>query len=255
MPTWPLPRAEGRPLVLGHRGASRDAPENTLAAFRLAMAQGADGFELDVWRCGSGEPVVVHDFSAARTTGAELDVRREPLLRLRQLDAGAWKGPAFRGERIPSLAEVLDAFPRAAVNVELKSDERGDPRLATAVARLLRQSRAEGRVWVSSFDFLLLGFFRLAAPEVPVGLLLGPERGWQLRERLGALLRPQAIHPALELATDARIASWRRRGLAVSVWTADEPAEQERLARCGAAAIIGNAPGEMREAVRRATGR
>jgi glycerophosphoryl diester phosphodiesterase len=254
MPTWPVPRAPGRPLVLGHRGSSREAPENTLAAFHLALAQGADGFELDVWRCGSGEPVVIHDASAARTAGEDLDVRREPLLRLKRLDVGAWKGPRFRGERIPSLAEVLEAFPRAAVNVELKSDRLGDPRLAREAARLLRRRGAAGRVVVSSFDFALLGAFRLAAPEVPVGLLLAAERGWELRERLGALLRPAAVHPALALATDARLAGWERRGLAVNVWTVDDRAEQERLARAGAAAIIGNAPGEVREAVRRATG-
>lgn len=256
MPTWPVPRAEGRPLVLGHRGASREAPENTLAAFRLAMAQGADGFELDVWRCGSGEPVVIHDASAARTAGEDVDVRREPLLRLRSLDAGAPWGARFRGERIPTLAEVLDAFPQAVVNVELKSDRVGDPRLAAAVARLLRGRRAaEGRVLVSSFDWLLLGAFRVLAPEVPVGLLLAQGRGWEKRESRGAALRPSAIHPALALATDARVAAWLGRGLAVNVWTVDARAEQERLARAGATGIISNQPGAAREAVRRATGR
>ena len=256
MPTWPVPRADGRPLVLGHRGASREAPENTLASFHLAMAQGADGFELDVWRCGSGEAVVIHDASAVRTAGEDLDVRREPLLRLRRLDAGSSRGARFRGERIPTLAEVLEAFPRAVVNVELKSDRVGDPRLAAAVARLLRGCRAaEGRVLVSSFDALLLAAFRISAPEVPAGLLLAEERGWEIRERLGAALRPSAIHPALGLATDARVAAWLGRGLAVNVWTVDAPAEQERLARAGATAIISNEPGAAREAVRRATGR
>jgi glycerophosphoryl diester phosphodiesterase len=109
-------------------------------------------------------------------------------------------------------------------------------------------------VVVSSFDYALLGAFRLVAPEVPVGLLLGSSEGWRLRERLGALLRPAAVHPALELATDERVAAWRRRGLAVNVWTVDEPEQCQRLARAGAAALISNAPGEAREAVRRASG-
>jgi len=250
----PAPRAPGRPLVLGHRGASRDAPENTLAAFHLAMAQGADGFELDVWRCASGEPVVIHDASTARTGGEPLEVVRQPLARLKQVDAGGWKGPAHAGQRIPTLAEVLAAFPRAVVNVELKSDGRGDPRLAAAVARLVVALGAEERVLVSSFDYALLAIFRLLAPQVPVGLLFARSQRWELRQILGATLGPVAVHPERSLATDARVAAWRSRGLAVNVWTVDDPAEVERLARAGAAAVISNLPGEARRAVDRAAG-
>lgn len=254
MASLPAPRTSGKPLVLGHRGASRDAPENTLAAFHLAMAQGADGFELDVWRCASGEPVVIHDASTARTAGEPLQVVREPLARLRQLDAGAWKGPAHRGQRIPTLAEVLEAFPRAVVNVELKSDGLGDPRLAVAVGRLVTGLGAEARVIASSFDYSLLLALRLVAPRIPVGLLFAADQRWELREALGALLGPVALHPDRSLATDARVAAWSRSGLAVNVWTVDEPAEVERLARAGAAAVISNAPGEARRAVDRAAG-
>src|SRR5512138_3482216 len=112
------PRAPGRPLVLGHRGASADAPENTLAAFRLAMAQGADGVELDVWRCATGEVVVTHDEDTRRVAGASLRVPDAPLAALRALDVGAFAGPRFGGERMPLLSEVLEALPGAVVNVE-----------------------------------------------------------------------------------------------------------------------------------------
>jgi glycerophosphoryl diester phosphodiesterase len=250
------PRVEGRPLVLGHRGASAEAPENTMAAFHRALAGGADGVELDVWRCASGEPVVVHDASLARTAGAERDVRAASWAELRALDAGAWKGERWRGERIPLLAEVLSAFPRAVVNVELKSEGLGDPRLALSVVRLIRQHRAAERVLVSSFDYALLAAVRLAAPEVPVGLLFGADQRWELRETLGGVaLRPSAVHPELALASDFRVAAWLRRGLAVNVWTVDDPAEIGRLVRAGATALVCNAPGPAREAVRRAAGR
>jgi len=249
------PGSPGRPLVLGHRGASADAPENTAAAFHLAMAQGADGFELDVWRCDSGEPVVIHDPTALRTGGEQLDVRREPLARLRRLEVGAWKSPRYRGERIPTLGEVLSAFPGAVVNVELKSDGLGDPRLAAAVARLIRAQGAAERVVVSSFDYALLGAFRLLAPEVPVGLLFAADQAWELRQTLGAVLGPAAVHPEASLCTEGRIAAWKGRGLAVCAWTVDEPGEVARLARAGVAALIANAPGAAREAVRQASGR
>lgn len=252
----PCPKADGRPLVIGHRGASADAPENTMAAFHLAMAAGADGFELDVWRCASGEPVVIHDASLARTTCASRDVRDVSWAELKALDAGSWKGDRFRGERIPLLAEVLAGFPRAIVNVELKSDGLCDPRLAMGVARLLREHRAAERVVVSSFDYALLAAFRLAAPEVPVGLLFASDQRWKLREKVGgALLRPAAMNPNLALASDLRVAAWLRRGLAVCVWTVDGAADAARLAQAGVTAIISNGPGVAREAVRRATGR
>jgi glycerophosphoryl diester phosphodiesterase len=245
------PRRADRPLVLGHRGASADAPENTLAAFRLAMAQGADGVELDVWRCGTGEVVVFHDEDTARTCGASLLVPDAPLRALRALDAGAWKGARLGGERIPLLAEVLEALPGAVVNVELKARAgRPDPALGQAVARLIVEARAEERVVVSSFDFRLLAGFRRAAPGIATGLLF--EAAWHWRWRIplaAARLRPSALHPDRALCTDARVMAWRARGLGVAPWTVDDPAEQVRLARAGVTALIANAPGAACAAV------
>jgi glycerophosphoryl diester phosphodiesterase len=247
-----VPLAPGRPLVLGHRGASSEAPENTLAAFRLALAQGADGVELDVWRCATGEVVVAHDERTRRVAGADLSVPDAPLAALRALDVGAWKGERFRGESVPLLAEVLEALPGAVVNVELKSRGR-DLRLAEAVARVIARAGAGERVVVSSFDWRLLVAFRLAAPHVPVGLLFDGEHRWRLR--LWAALRllgPSAVHPDRRLVTEARARRWRARGLAVNVWTVDDPAEARALARLGVAAIITNVPGRTREALRAA---
>ncbi|HEU4382806.1 MAG TPA: glycerophosphodiester phosphodiesterase [Anaeromyxobacteraceae bacterium] len=252
-----LPTAPGRPLVLGHRGASADAPENTLAAFRLALAQGADGVELDAWRCASGEVVVFHDADARRLCGSPLRVTRASLAELEALDVGAWKGERFRGERIPRLEEALEALGAAVVNVELKSaGAPGDPRLAAAVARILRSRRAVERALVSSFDWTLLAAFRLVAPEVATGLLF--EAASARRLLVGpaaALLRPQAYHPELALVTEERARRWAARGRPLVVWTVDAPAEVERLCSLAAAAVISNHPGRAREAVRRATGR
>jgi glycerophosphoryl diester phosphodiesterase len=251
----PAPRAAGRPLVLGHRGASAEAPENTLAAFRLAMEQGADGVELDVWRCRTGEVVVFHDEDARRIAGAPLAVARAGLGELRALDVGSHKGERFRGERIPLLGEVLEALPGAIVNVELKAGRSVDPRLALGVARLLREHRAEDRVLVSSFDRWLLAAFRAAAPGVATGLLFEETLAWRARLAVAAaLLGPRAVHPPRALATPEAVRRWGRAGLAVNVWTVDAPEEVERLARLGVAGVISNVPGIAREAVRRTTG-
>src|SRR3989441_1021224 len=141
----------GRPLLWAHRGASAEAPENTLAAFSLALAQDADGVELDAQRCASGEVVVVHDESLARTTGLGTLVTDAPYSVIRTLDAGAWKSARFRGERIPLLAETLEAFPRL-VNVELKCDRADDRGLTAEVVRVVHAARAQDRVLLSSFN-------------------------------------------------------------------------------------------------------
>jgi len=244
------PRADGRPLVLGHRGASADAPENTLAAFRLALAQGADGVELDVWRCATGEVVVFHDEDAGRIAGVPLSIPDAPFAALRALEVG---GERLRGERIPRLEEVLAALPGAVVNVELKSrGRRPDLGLAAAVAHVLREARAEGRVIVSSFDYRLVVAFRVAAPEIPVGLLVEAERPRTILTALATrLVRPAAIHPDRRLVTPARARAWRARGLALNVWTVDDPEEARRLAALGASAIITNVPGRIRAALTR----
>lgn len=243
------PRNRLGPLVLGHRGASADAPENTLAAFRLALAQGADGVELDVWRCATGEVVVGHDEGMLRVAGCDCLVQDTPLAELRALDVGAWKGDAFRGERMPLLSEVLEAFPRAVVNVELKS-RGGDLRLADAVARVVARAGAGARVIVSSFDWRLLGAFRVTAPDVPVGLLFDGDHAWRLRLGVAIrVLRPSAVHPEGRLVTRERARAWNARGLAVNVWTVDDPVEAKALAALGAAALITNAPARIRAAL------
>jgi len=255
-PQTPFSHALGRPLVLGHRGASALAPENTLAAFSLALEQGADGFELDVWRCGSGEVVVIHDEDARRVAGSPARIPAEPLERLRGLDVGSWRGPAFQGERIPRLEEVLERFPAAVVNVELKSGSLPDPRLASAVARIVHSAGAAGRVVVSSFSAALVGAFRLLAPEVATGFLVDKRRMWRLRTALASgLLGIRGLPPDRELVTAERAGRWRRRGLALAVWTVDDPTEVERLCDLGVQAIITNVPDRARDAVRRATAR
>jgi len=242
----------GRTLVLGHRGASGDAPENTLAAFRLALAQGADGVELDVWRCATGELAVIHDEDTRRVAGPVLRVPATPWRDLRSLDVGAWKGARFAGERILRLEEALEAMPGAVVNVELKT-ARGESAaaLARAAAEAIRTARAGERVVVSSFDWRALSAFRAAAPSVALGLLFDRKAAWPVRVAVGvALLRPAAVHPHRALASEARMRAWAARGLDVNVWTVDEPEEVRRLASLGASAVITNWPARAVEALR-----
>jgi len=235
-----------RPLLYAHRGASAEAPENTLAAFRLALEQGADGVELDAQRCGSGEVVVVHDESLSRTTGHAGLVTRTPWSTLRVLDAGAWKGERFRGERVPLLAEVLEAFPRL-VNVELKCETANDGGLTAEVVQIVRDAGASDRVLLSSFNPLCLWRARLLAPRIPRALLFERDQRWVLRSALSApAVGALALHPEHVLATPERVSHWRKRGYSVACWTVDDPDAAARLYSSGVGALISNRPSLLR---------
>ena len=236
----------GRPLVWGHRGASFDAPENTLASFSLAREQGADGVELDAQRCGSGEVVVLHDGSLGRTTGFAGLVTETPYAVVRTLDAGARKSQRYRGEGVPLLSRVLETFPLL-VNIELKCDRADDRGLTAEVVRIVREARAQERVLLSSFNPLCLWRARLLAPGIPRALLFDSEQEWWLRSALTApALKAGALHPEQALATPGRIARWRRRGYQLGCWTVDDPEVAGRLYQTGVAGLITNRPDRMR---------
>ena len=248
-----------RPLVLGHRGASHDYPENTIVAFRAAMQQGADGVELDVMRCGSGEVVVVHDDTLERLApgqaGAEQRVRETPLGELRRFDLGG-------GERIPTLDAVFRALgPQALVNVELKSASLQRPTdylrlplddgLAMAVVKVLERAgrlSGSGLTLVSSFDpFQLLRFQSASRGMVPLGYLFEAGQSVRTRElyRL-PLWSLAAVHPEAKLIDGPALRAWRQRGLRVNAWTVDNPSEIAAMAALGVEAIITNRPGAVR---------
>ena len=245
-----------RPLVWAHRGASADAPENTLAAFELAARQGADGIELDAQLCATGEVVALHDQSLGRTTGFAGLVAETPWSRLRTLDAGARFAARFAGERVPLLAEVLHALPRTLlVNVELKCDRLDDRGLTAAALRVIDDASAQDRVLLSSFNPLCLRRAQSLAPRLPRALLFERNASWPLRRALAAApLRALALHPDRMLATDAAVRAWRARGYLVAPWTVDDPAEARRLAAAGATGLITNQPARLLAALRAPAG-
>ena len=192
--------AAAAPLVVAHRGASEQFPENTLAALRAAVAQHAHVVEFDVWQTKDGAWVLLHDATLDRTTDAvarlgRKDVRVDQctLAEVRGLDAGAWKGKAFAGEKVPTLAEALAAVPPAIAMVEHKG---GDAR---ALAAELKKLDANTRVLVQSFDWAWLTAFHAAAPDVLCGALGGKD------------CSPERLVAAA--ATGARLVHWDHRTL------------------------------------------
>jgi glycerophosphoryl diester phosphodiesterase len=228
--------------ILGHRGASADAPENTVPAFQAALAQGADGVELDARLCGSGEVVVFHDTTLQRLVGRQERVAQLPWTTLRTLEV---EGPTGRA-RIPLLEEVLEALPRTAfINVELKADAFG-VELARRVGRLLLQGGHEKHVVVSSFQPVCLLALAAVAPGLKRGYLLEPKQPYWLESSVARLVGRDAVHPEDGQVTLQRVQAWHGRGREVAVWTVDEVERARTLRGFGVDTLITNRPGFLR---------
>lgn len=227
--------------MLGHRGARHAAPENTLAAFELSRQEGADGVELDVRLDGSGRVIVLHDPTLQRVTGGA-DIRHAedvPSRELSRLSVG-------RGERVPSLADVL-SWAREhdqRVNVELKSDVRNRLLLLHQVARVMRGQPLPSVIF-SSFHPYFVWWLARRLPELP--------RAWLVHGRQHILkyapglrqLRANGLHPEHVLASSARVARLKRENMLVNVWTVNDPERARALARDGVDAIISDVPGQI----------
>ncbi|MBI5305082.1 MAG: glycerophosphodiester phosphodiesterase [Chloroflexi bacterium] len=241
-----------KPLVLGHRGASAYAPENTLAAFNLAFEMGADGIELDVTLTKDGVPIVIHDDTVDRTTNGKGAAKELTLAEIKQLDA-SYTFEKYRGAtpRVPTLAEVLRAVGnRGLVNIELKSATLQTDGVEAAVLAVIEDTRTTENVIISSFNPMALARMYDLNPRLPRGLLYAPQLPIYLRRAwLRPLARPTAMHPHWSQVT-RQFATWaQHKGLQINTWTVDEPAEMQRLIALGVNAIITNKPDVLRQVV------
>jgi glycerophosphoryl diester phosphodiesterase len=231
--------------LLGHRGASAEAPENTIEAFAMAMTQGAAGVELDVMRARSGELVVCHDERLTRLAGVDWLVAEKNWRDLKHLDVGSLLG--FRPAKIPLLHEVFDALPAGAVvNVELKCDDFDDRGLSEAVARLLVDRSLHQRVFVSSFNPLNLVRVAASAPMLKRGFLIDPDKAWWPQAHLWApVVATTSVHPHFSQVTQRRCNLWHQRGWQVATWTVDDVDEAKRMRALGVQWLITNRPGVL----------
>ena len=232
------------PLLFAHRGASAHAPENTLAAFRLAAEQGADAIELDAKLSADGQIVVFHDPTLQRTTGTPGLLNTQSLAALKQLDAGRSFGPQFAGERIPTLAEVFeDVGQKLLINVELTNYSTPKDSLPEAVATLIVRMGMQDRVLLSSFYPDNLTRARQVLPDIPVGLLAMPGlNGLLSRTALSLRVSPHYLHPHLSNASAGLIAREHKRNRRVHVWTVNRPDDMRRLFAAGVDGIFTDDP-------------
>lgn len=228
--------------IWAHRGASFDAPENTMAAFRRAVELGADGIELDVQRSADGRLVVVHDETVDRTTDGHGRIVEMEWADLARLDASGGD-PDFAGERLPRLEQVLELLAPTdmVLNIELKDGVEPYPGMDLQVDALVQAAGMAGRVVLSTFNHVQFAGTRDAGLGHPLGLLYG-EPLWQA-EKYAAAFGADAVHPDFRtLSEPGLLERFRAEGLAVNVWTVNERADLERMFELGVDAVITDDP-------------
>lgn len=236
--------AERAPSVVAHRGASIDAPGNSLAAFRKARAAGADGVELDVRLTKDGHVVVFHDAKAVLPDGRKVKVSKLSLAELRTIDLGG-------GQRVPTLSQVMRAVgPRMKVNIELKAESIRNQGLEGKVAEIIKRRGAANKVYISSFNPWSLRRIKRIAPELKTGSLVAGKYSWRLATRLA---KPEAIHPSVKLLDKKRVDAWHKRGLKVRSWTINDAPTMRKAARLGIDAIITDDPALARRTLGKPT--
>ena len=250
---------ENRPIIVAHRGASKNAPENTLAAFTLAWIQGADAIELDVRRTKDGQLVCMHDETTGRTCSKDLTVAKSTYNQLIELDAGKKFGDSWRGQKIPLLSEVLRALPpgKKAI-VEIKDNAESVPLL-----KALLESEppiSPEQVWIASFDIEVVMQCRTMLPQFKTLMLCDRKKSflrgvWQPeREFLLRVLETSGASGlycgAGGLVHDAELAkAVLATGRDVHAWAVSLPGQAQKLASQGVASITTDKPGWLRSAL------
>lgn len=239
------------PRVVGHRGASAEAPENTLSAFQAAREQGAGAIELDAKLTRDGAAVVMHDDTLDRTTNGHGAVRDHDLAALARLDAGAWFDPRFACEPVPTLEAVLRlcADVGLELNIEIKPCPGRARETAAQVVADIRQTwpADRPRPLLSCFDAEGLAIAQTIAPELPRGFLVDDLDGaWHDTARRFNCVSLHVDHRALDRASVAAIEA---AGLAPVAWTVNDPVRAVELVGWGVISIISDRPGAVRKAL------
>jgi glycerophosphoryl diester phosphodiesterase len=227
-------------MAIAHRGASSYAPENTFAAFDLAIEMGARHLELDVHFSSDGHLVVIHDDTVDRTTDGAGPVTSCSLAALTALDAGAWFDPRFKGERIPTLGAVLERYWGAHLHVELKGHSAG---LAQRAVDMIRSSGIATNVTITSFQKAKLEETRAYAPELPTGWLVGEVSDAVVAQ--ARAMRLTQLCPRAGAVTPELVSRLHAEGLVVRAWGVATEDLMRQVVTAGADGMTVNFPDKL----------
>jgi len=237
------------PLLLGHRGAAGEAPENTWPAFEAARNAGMHGFEVDVLMTRDRQAVVVHDLTLKRIAGGRGAIQSMAWSDLSRLDVGSHFHPRFAGERIPLLADVLETYGQSMIlDLEIKGLNPLGEGLEEMVVQMVRERGLLNRVIVSSFNPIIIRRVRALQPDLRTGFnyiedgIANLRRVW-----FKPFLHPFSQHPQPRQVDEHYLQKQHKKGVWVIPWGVDDPAEIERLLALGVDGIISDYPTRLRE--------
>lgn len=249
---------EQGPLIVAHRGASYDRPENTVAAFEEAWKQGADAIEGDFFLTRDGKIVCFHDRTTKRIAGVDRRVEDQTLEELQALDVGTWKGEEYAGMRMPDLADVLALV---AEGQQVFLDIKSGPQIVRPMREVIQQSELTAdQIVVIAFNAEVVAETRRQIPAVATYWLLNHRRDEQtgewtpsLDEVLSTLRRIGAhglsMRANTEVATEAFVAALREAGFEFHTWTVNDPPTAIRFAELGVDSITTDRPAFIRQAL------
>ena len=232
------------PIVVAHRGGGSLAPENTLAAFRLAHQSGVGAIELDVQGTRDRKLVVIHDRRVDRTTQLRGLVRRYTQERLLKQDVGSWFDPRFHMERVPTLDQVFEALPRDfLVVVDMKVRLHGVRVVVERVVAVMRHWQRWDSTLVISFNSVALALLRLLEPRVLRGLTWSRHHPPPMSGRwLSPLVSPDWLTPDRGTFSPGVLARAHRQGLSVMAWDLDAGRDPDRWRSMGLDAVVSDEP-------------
>lgn len=229
-------------MIFAHRGASKEAPENTMPAFELAYQYRADGIETDVQLTKDNIPVLIHDETVNRTTDSIGFVKDYSYKDLQALDAGKWKSPSYTNTKIPTLDDLLawNQDKHLKLNIELKNDKIAYKKLEEIVIDKLKKYNMEKETILSSFSEKSIKRLHDIHSPVPYALLTGKAKADLLP--FSKEMQANGIHIRYRLLSKRIIQQANREGLYVAVYTVNHPAMIKRAIRLGCQIVITDVP-------------
>lgn len=231
-------------MIFAHRGASGNAPENTMAAFRLAVELGCEAIELDVQLTKDGEVVICHDQALDRTTNGSGLLKDYTLSELQRFDAGSWFDETFAGEKIPSLDQFLSfiAGTNVTVNIELKNLPIAYEQMERKVVELIHKHGMAEKVIISSFDHYSLAHVAKLDSSLKLGVLLDTKlyEPWHYAARLP--FAAYSIHPHFSFVDEMYVKECHKLGFKVIAYTVDDTDWYQHYRRMGIDGIFSNYP-------------
>lgn len=231
---------------VAHRGATAYSPENTIAAFNLAVDMKADYIEIDVQRSKDGELVLIHDTTVDRTTDGTGKVGDLTFEELRSLDAGSWKGEQFAGEPIPTFEEILDLYRgKVGILIELKAPELYpgiEEQVAAALIERNLDKPQNEKIIIQSFNFESIKKMDQLLPQVPIGVLTSNRADTTLEALQEFSTYADWFNPSYGIVTEELVNQVHSLGMQIGSWTVRSQEAADFLFEMGVDAIISDYP-------------